>query len=145
MRAVLDHIVLNVTDLDAALAFYRDVLGLPVEMVDEYRRGERPFPCVRLNDDTVVDLFPPHMWRPREGPAQEPRQRRLNHFCLVLRGGDWDRLLARLSDLGVHVDGPPAKVLGARGLGASVYIADPDGNRIELKTYDDGDRTIGET
>jgi glyoxylase I family protein len=27
----LDHVVLRVRDLDAALGFYRDVLGLPIE------------------------------------------------------------------------------------------------------------------
>jgi catechol 2,3-dioxygenase-like lactoylglutathione lyase family enzyme len=40
----MDHIVLNVPDIDRALAFYVDVLGLEPERLDEFRRGEVRFP-----------------------------------------------------------------------------------------------------
>jgi catechol 2,3-dioxygenase-like lactoylglutathione lyase family enzyme len=36
----LDHIVLRVRDLDAAIAFYSDILGLPIECLAEYRAGD---------------------------------------------------------------------------------------------------------
>src|ERR1051325_3140409 len=35
MRAVLDHIGISVKDLSAALAFYRDALGLEIEAPEE--------------------------------------------------------------------------------------------------------------
>ena len=35
MKAVLDHIGIAVRDLDAALAFYRDALGLDVEAPED--------------------------------------------------------------------------------------------------------------
>src|SRR5215831_6032148 len=40
MRAVLDHVGIAVKDLDAALAFYRDALGLVVE-APEYVTSQR--------------------------------------------------------------------------------------------------------
>src|SRR5207253_7496367 len=35
MKAVLDHVGIAVKDLDAALAFYRDALGLHIEVPEE--------------------------------------------------------------------------------------------------------------
>ena len=45
----MDHIVLNVPDIDRSLAFYMDVLGLEPERLDKFRRGEAPFPSVRIS------------------------------------------------------------------------------------------------
>ena len=54
----LDHIVLNVGDIDRALNFYTEVLGLRGERVDEFRAGKVGFPSVRINAETIIDLFP---------------------------------------------------------------------------------------
>jgi catechol 2,3-dioxygenase-like lactoylglutathione lyase family enzyme len=40
----LDHIVLNVSDVDRSLAFYVDGLGLEPVRLGEYRRGDAKFP-----------------------------------------------------------------------------------------------------
>ena len=50
----IDHIVLNVPDINRSLAFYMDVLGLEPERLDEFRRGAVRFPSVRIS----ADLFP---------------------------------------------------------------------------------------
>ena len=42
----LDHIVLNVFDVERSLAFYIDVLGLQGERVAEFRAGKVGFPSV---------------------------------------------------------------------------------------------------
>ena len=54
----LDHIVLNVGDIDRSLKFYTDVLGLQAERLDEFKAGKVGFPSVRINGDTIIDLFP---------------------------------------------------------------------------------------
>ena len=54
----MDHIVLNVPDIDRSLAFYIDVLGLEPERLEEFRQGKVPFPSVRVSAETVIDLFP---------------------------------------------------------------------------------------
>ena len=54
----LDHIVLNVSNIERSLKFYIDVLGLQAERLDEFKTGKVGFPSVRINGDTIIDLFP---------------------------------------------------------------------------------------
>ena len=63
MECLMDHIVLNVEDTEKMMAFYCDVLEMKPERLREYREGEAPFPSVRLNSDTIIDLFPKKMWQ----------------------------------------------------------------------------------
>jgi catechol 2,3-dioxygenase-like lactoylglutathione lyase family enzyme len=126
----LDHIVLNVSDVDRSLAFYVDGLGLEPVRLDEYRRGEVKFPSLRINSGTIIDLFAPKM-RPSAAPRAAAN---LNHFCLVV-DGDIDEIVARAGAMNAAIDEGPVKVFGARGDGRSIYISDPDDNKIELRSY----------
>ena len=73
----LDHIVLNVVDVERSLAWYTDLLGLAPERVDEWRAGTVPFPSVRIDEGCIIDLF-----------AAERTGENLNHVCLVVEPGD---------------------------------------------------------
>ncbi|MDX1745727.1 MAG: VOC family protein, partial [Halobacteriales archaeon] len=42
----IDHIALRVSDIDEALAFYHDTLGLPVRDQDKFAAGDLPFVAV---------------------------------------------------------------------------------------------------
>ena len=53
----LDHIVLTTEHVDDMLAFYTTVLGLEGVRVDEWRRGEVPFPSLRVDATTLIDLM----------------------------------------------------------------------------------------
>jgi catechol 2,3-dioxygenase-like lactoylglutathione lyase family enzyme len=117
----LDHIVLNTVDTERSLAWYTQVLGLQPERVDEWRNGDAPFPSVRIDADTIIDLF--QVKRTGEN---------MNHFCLVLPPDEWEAMLAAGH---IAVESGPTKVFGARGTGESVYIRDPDGNLVELRRY----------
>jgi catechol 2,3-dioxygenase-like lactoylglutathione lyase family enzyme len=119
----LDHLVLNVADVERSLAYYSEVLGLPGERVEEWRRGEVLFPSVRIDAGTIIDLLP----AAREGEN-------LNHLCLVVPASDWEEAL---NSPAVEVLGGPAELFGARGQGLSFYTRDPDGNTIELRHYGD--------
>lgn len=125
----LDHIVLNVADVDRALAFYAEGLGLPVERLDQFRRGEVKFPSVRITADTIVDLFPPAMHG--EVAAAAPN---LNHVCLVADNTP-EEIRAQLEALGAPIEHGPTEVWGAHGIGVSYYTRDPDGNVVELRSY----------
>ena len=46
----LDHLVLVVADVERTLAWYEDRFGIEPLRVDEWRRGEAPFPSLRVND-----------------------------------------------------------------------------------------------
>lgn len=117
----LDHVVLNVADVERSLAFYVDELGLAPIHVEEWRKGERFFPSVRVSADTILDLLA----MPRTGDN-------VDHLCLVVEPMDFDALIAggRFA-----VEEGPATRSGARGDGTSIYFRDPDGNRVELRYY----------
>jgi catechol 2,3-dioxygenase-like lactoylglutathione lyase family enzyme len=117
----LDHLVLDVADVERSLAFYVDVLGLEPMRVDEWRRGEVIFPSVRVSATTIIDLL-----------AVEPTGENVNHFCLVVEPVDFDALAA--DDRFEVVSGPGVR-FGARGEATSLYVLDPDGNTVELRWY----------
>jgi catechol 2,3-dioxygenase-like lactoylglutathione lyase family enzyme len=120
----LDHVVLKVADPEASVAWYRRVLGLEPERLEEWRRGEAPFVSVRVDADTVIDLL-----------SGAPDGRNVDHMALVVRDVDLDALAA--SGL-VDVVVPPMRVWGAQGWGTGLYISDPDGHTVELRVYGTG-------
>ena len=77
------------------------------------------FPSVRLSATTLIDIFP-----------AERTGENVNHFCLVVEDADIDALAQRFPG-GHRADNN----FGAQGYGSSLYVHDPDGNTVELKTY----------
>ncbi len=116
-----DHVVLRCADIERTLAWYLDRLGLPAVRVDEWRRGDAPFPSARVNADTIIDLI--------GGPIDDGR---LDHICLVIDPLDLGALAAS-GEFDV-VEGPVTRS-GARGDGTSLYVRDPDGLVVELRHY----------
>src|SRR6476620_11465942 len=74
-----DHVVLNVADLERALSFYCDRLGLRGERVDEWRDGKAPFPSARVpaaSPPRSTSATPtPTPWSSATTPPDPPRQR----------------------------------------------------------------------
>ena len=124
----LDHIVLNVADVERSIAFYAGCLGLRAERVEAWRRGEIRFPSVRIDEATIIDLFASPS-APGEG------RENLAHFCLVTDAEELEPVLRELRDAGVPIDQETVVRWGARGDAWSIYFRDPDGNQIELRTY----------
>jgi catechol 2,3-dioxygenase-like lactoylglutathione lyase family enzyme len=133
MQCRMDHIVINVVDMNAMLAFYCDVLQLQPERLEEFRAGSVPFPSVRLNGDTIIDLFPGELWQ-KSSPAG-PGRENLNHFCIALPRGAWEELAERLRVHHVAIKEGPVRRWGAHGAGTSVYFYDPERNLIEARYY----------
>lgn len=129
----LDHIVLNVSDIDRALKFYTEVLGLKGERVDEFRAGEVGFPSVRITDKTIIDLFPNKDRASDSGP--EKTVRNLNHFCLVVGAESFSGIVDYLAEHHVTVREGPVSRWGAQGRATSIYFFDPDGNEVEIRCY----------
>jgi catechol 2,3-dioxygenase-like lactoylglutathione lyase family enzyme len=115
-----DHVVVNSTDIERSLAWYCDELGLESVRADDWRRGEALFPSVRVNANTIIDLFP-----------TERTGENINHYCLVIEPTDLDALAARFPEAR-RADG----LFGAQGYASSLYVKDPDGNTIELRYYE---------
>ena len=117
----LDHIVLNVTDVERSLAFYCGQLGMEPDRVEEWRAGKVPFPSARVTPDTIIDLF-----------ARDRGENNVDHLCLCVDPLDWQEVL----DSGEFdvIEGPVDRY-GARGVAKSIYVRDPDGNTVELRWY----------
>lgn len=117
----LDHVVLRVADTRRSVAWYRDELGLEVLRLDEWERGEVLFVSVRVDGATIIDLL-----------EQAPDGTNVDHVCLVV--DDVDLAAVAASGRFEVVDGPGVR-WGARGDGTSLYVRDPDGHLVELRTY----------
>ena len=126
--AALDHVVLRVSDLERAKAFYRDVLCCPVE------KWQPELGLLQLRAGAaLIDLVPLDGKLGREGGAGPGAEgRNLDHFCVRLETFDEAALRAHLAVHGVEC-GEVVQRYGAEGDGPSLYIKDPDGNTVELK------------
>jgi len=123
----LDHFVLRVRDLERSLAFYRGLLELAVDGLDEHRRGDRPFVSLRIGE-SLLDLVPDPAYDPAKGDGG------LLHFCITL--DDLEGSVRSLRKAGVpFLDDEPMPRGGARGIGRSIYAEDPDGYVVELKEH----------
>jgi catechol 2,3-dioxygenase-like lactoylglutathione lyase family enzyme len=127
----MDHIVLRVKDVDKSLHFYTQVLGLQPERIEQFKAGEVRFPSVRLNDDTIIDLFP----APDMEPIGRTAPRNQDHFCMVIEPTDMDALKRAFEALGIAIQAGPGPRWGAHGNGTSLYVYDPDDNVVELRYY----------
>lgn len=126
----LDHVVFNVSNAEQSLRFYADTLGLSPERVDEFRAGNVPFPSVRVNAETIIDLFPPEYHR------AEPGGNNVNHIALSLRNTPAE-IETFLHDRGIPIAREMTGNFGAQGDTAHAFhVQDPDGNLIELHAYE---------
>jgi catechol 2,3-dioxygenase-like lactoylglutathione lyase family enzyme len=123
--ALLDHTILPVGDAEASVRFYTEVIGLRAEGRDG------PFSVIRVSQDTVLLLAP---WGTEGG----------GHLAFSYSPEEFEAAFARVRAAGLpygdsfHAVGNmegPGEEFGARGMGASVYLFDPDQHLVELRHY----------
>ncbi|MBC3875642.1 VOC family protein [Undibacterium flavidum] len=124
----IDHLVLRVVDLDRMLHFYCQVLSCTIE------RRQDEIGLVQLRAGrSLIDLVPVDGKLGSMGGAAAGKEgRNLDHLCLRVEPFDEQSIRQHLSMHGIEA-GPTASRYGAEGEGPSIYIADPEGNVIELK------------
>jgi catechol 2,3-dioxygenase-like lactoylglutathione lyase family enzyme len=132
----LDHIVLKCVDVERTTSWYVDVLGLEAVRLEEWRRQEVPFPSVRVDPTTIIDLIAAADVAAgvtaADDLAHDLADGRLDHFCLVIDPVDFDELAASGR---FDVVAGPGRRFGARGEATSLYVRDPDGAVVELRYY----------
>jgi catechol-2,3-dioxygenase len=117
----VSELVLEVVDLEASEAFYAGALGLPV--VDRWPNREAVW--VMAGDRTRIGL-----WRPQVGLAKGRGGIHV-HFAMHIAEADFDTAVERLTARGLVTDQHAFE-----GAGRAVYADDPDGNVVELWTWD---------
>ena len=116
------HSCFVVRDLDASLAFYVDGLGLTPAFDFVNDQGVRFGVYLYLSGRNFIELF--------QGTVEEPSPNQsFKHICLEV--DDIDTTVAAIQAKGIAV--------GPISLGSDhswqAWLADPDGNRIELHGY----------
>ncbi|MCC7417986.1 MAG: methylmalonyl-CoA epimerase [Acidobacteria bacterium] len=130
MRAVLEHVGIAVRDLDAALAFYRDALGLEVQAAEEVgsQRVRAHFVSVGASKLELLEATAP------DSPiasALEKRGPGLHH--ITLRVDDLDAALAHLKARGVRlIDEHPRPGAGGSRV-AFIHPSSAHGVLVELE------------
>jgi catechol-2,3-dioxygenase len=119
----VSELVLEVVDLDAAVRFYSEDLGLPV--VERWQ--DRDAAWVMIGDRTRLGL-----WRPQVGLARGRGGVHV-HFAMHVDDSAYDALVGRLRERGHVVE---EHAFDTRPASRAGYVTDPDGNVVELWTWD---------
>jgi catechol 2,3-dioxygenase len=128
--AKVEHLVLNVRDIEASHRFYTEVLGfeqcgeLTHTMTMRFYRGD----ASRHHDLALVQVEHPEQAGPPERWSMDPRHVGVNHIAIGYPDREsWLDQLRHMKALGVEFI-----VRGNHGMSHSAYIADPDGYGLEV-------------
>jgi catechol-2,3-dioxygenase len=117
-------LVLEVSDLEAARYFYREVLGFEETLYGEGREGRYWY---LIGETARLGL-----WTEQVGLAGGRGGAHV-HFAFQVPDDEVDRLGRRIRDVGAEVEGPIQL-----GPGRAIYVTDPDGNVVEFWSQDMG-------
>ena len=120
------HVGLSVFDLDAMLAFYRDVIGLTVDRVVPHPRGGT-IAFMRGSAAEVLEMIRYDDPAPIDPARRERRQTGIHHFGLQV--ADARAVHERLVAAGVELDGDLRE--NATG-DLVIHFWDPEGNRLHV-------------
>lgn len=125
--AGVSELVLEVVDLEAAEQFYSGVLGLPVVE----RWPHRGAVWLMAGDRTRIGL-----WRPQVGIAGGRGGIHV-HYAMHLGDSDYEAAVQRIREHGYSVHEEPSERVNKDGRTTrAAYVSDPDGNVVELWTWD---------
>jgi catechol 2,3-dioxygenase len=126
----VNHLVLNVRDIEASHRFYTELLGfeqcaeLSHTMTMRFYRGDSS----HHHDLALVEVNEPATAADPEQWSMEPKRVGVNHFAVAYPDREsWLAQLRHLKEAGVEF-----LVRGNHGMTHSAYIADPDGYGVEV-------------
>ena len=134
----IDHVVLWVDNPTKSLDFYVNIVGLRPVRRQDFEEETAPFPSVRLNDSTILDLLSRDMLSGVQAftGASKAGGAPVNHVCFSMSAQDYSALRARLIAQEIELTPGGEHAFGAQGLAeSSEYFSDPDGNVIEIRHY----------
>src|SRR5689334_16534714 len=141
MEPHLHVITLGVDDLEQALVFYRDGLGLPTDgvvandLVDEQTGAAGAIVIFELDGGLTLTLYPrSELAKDAAVPSGPPQSGEFSLGQLVASRADVDRILKQAAAAGASVTPPHDRPWGIY----SGYFRDPDGHLWELIWRADG-------
>ncbi|MBA3559538.1 MAG: VOC family protein [Gemmatimonadaceae bacterium] len=120
----LDHLVLTVRDIETTVAFYTNVLGMG-SVTFAGGTHALSFGEQKIHLHSADGLIAPHATHPVPGSAD---------ICLISEESI-AQVVETFQRVGVTIEEGPVQRRGALGPLSSVYIRDPDGNLVEVSTY----------
>lgn len=119
----IDHLVITTSNLEKCLAFYVGLLG----MTHQENNGHHNlyFPGGKISLHTTKGEFQPAARNPEYG-AQD--------FCLIVED-NIHLLKEEISRKGFEIAEGIVVRHGSKGIMQSLYLYDPDGNLVELSSY----------
>jgi lactoylglutathione lyase len=114
------HTAYAVGDLEAALKFYVEQLGLEEAFRIDRPDGSLWIIYIYAGNGSFIELFP-------EDTPPDENKGSYKHLCLQV--DDMNRTLQEMSERGIEPLGPSS--VGMDG-NTQAWFADPDGNKIEL-------------
>ena len=123
----IDHVVFRVVDLEKVARFYIDVLGA------RWEKKQESIGLYQLRAGTaLIDLVPVDGKLGRMGGAAPgPEGRNVDHVCFRVLPWNGEAILDYLREHGIESE--ISSRYGAEGDGPSIYLADPEGNNLEIK------------
>jgi catechol 2,3-dioxygenase-like lactoylglutathione lyase family enzyme len=123
----IDHLVLNVKDVEISVAWYLRVLGMEREEFGPENRTALKFGGQKINVRPAD--ADPGRWVTGVNTAAGA-----GDLCFITAVPP-DEVIAHLHDCGVPILTGPVQRAGALGPIRSVYCRDPDGNLVEIASY----------
>lgn len=125
--AFIDHINLRIPEdgVDEAVEFYTQTLGFETWKLDDYREDDRTSFFFRLGENALINV------RPKPG-FTSPDRKNYDHFCILI-DKDLDDLEKELRQNDYEIL-RKANPLGSQGRAPALYVEDPFGYVVELKS-----------
>jgi Predicted dioxygenase of extradiol dioxygenase family len=130
------HLAFPVHDLDAARAFWGDLMGCP-----EGRSSDCWVDFDFFGHQIVAHLVPGMVRVGSASNSVDGHGVPVPHFGVVLDMAQWQALAQRLEAAGVEFGiAPYVRFRGQTGEQATMFFRDPSGNAIEIKAFADLDQ-----
>jgi catechol 2,3-dioxygenase-like lactoylglutathione lyase family enzyme len=128
----LDHLVINVADVQRSAEWYCKVLGMEIKVFDP-GQGRTPRTSLMFGSQKINV-------RPRDADKVEwftadHETAGSDDLCFLTSAAP-EEVVAHLKTCGVAIEEGPVAKQGARGTLRSVYCRDPDGSLIEISSYE---------
>lgn len=127
----LDHLVLNVKDVEVTVSWYELALGMQREAFHP-AQAKSPRTSLKFGKQKInvrPDTASKDEWftagQVSPGSAD---------LCFLTHSNP-DEVVEHLRAVGIAIELGPVEKIGAQGILNSVYCRDPDGNLIEISSY----------